>query len=422
MSQPVAMSCNAESRAKLPGAFFVTLLATMLFAMSFTMLTPVMPLFITDELGVSERWIGTATLLVASTAVTMRIPSGALSDRQNRRRIMLIGAVLGVMAACLNVASRTVGLFMVARIIAGASLALFTTAGKALAADLAPPERRGEGMGLYNGAFSLAQAVSFLLGEGVEKAAGFLAVFVLGGALTLGSLLVTLALPATQPDRTGSQGVRRDILHTLRMRGSWAAILLAMSMGATLALMFTFFPLMADRKNLFEDAPGLFAPVAIGMGLSIYALVDTVVEPVAGRISDRIGRRAIAIPGLVVVLGGIALLGRASATIDSYAAIVVLTIGWGMTRAAADAMAQDVVAPALRGMAAAVLYTGFDSAVGTSAQLLSTLIDGANFGAFFRALKVIVFVFGVAGLALSARLLTYEQRLARAAAASSSGD
>jgi MFS family permease len=397
----------------LPRAFYVSLAATTLFSLGLTAMIPILPLFLTDELGLAEHWIGTATLMVAFTAVSLRVPAGTFSDRYGRRSVMSFGAALGVVAACVYVASETLIIFLAARLLTGASLALFTTTGKALAADLAPAVRRGEAMGLTNAAFSVATIVSPLLGEGLKNAVGFRAVFALSGFLMLAALAVTYTLPIDQPRSGTARNTRRDIQMTLYERGTWAAILLMMSMGSVLALMFTFYPLLAERKKLFADAPGVIAPVAIGLGLSIWAITDSLVEPMAGRISDRLSRQLVAIPGLVLAALGVVALSQARHTLGAYTAIAVLTAGWGIVRPTADSVLQDAVPPVLRGMGTAVIYTMFDLAVGLDAQVFGSLINDSDFSTFFGALLVVLLAFGAAGIALSTRLLTYEQRAAR---------
>ena len=394
--------------------FYVALLATLLFAMGLTLVIPIVPLYITEELDAGDHWIGTATMFVALTAVVTRIPSGALSDRQGRRRLMLIGAGLGLGSALLYIFSVALPIFLAARVLTGLAIGLFTTASKALSADLAPASRRGEAMGLNNAAFTLSQVASPVMSEGLKNEISFQAVFVASALLMLVALAITWVLPSTRPDRTGSQGASRDVKTTLRERGIWASILSMFGLGAVLALIFTFYPLLAERKDLFHDAPGLFSSVAMGIGLSIWALTDTLIEPVAGRISDRIGRAPVMLPGMLICAIGVVLLSHATNTLATYAAIAILAGGWGIARAVADAIAQDAVAPVLRGIGAAAIYTAFDLAVGVDAQLLSSLIDGSDFTNFFYAVLVLLLSFGLSGLALSRRLITFDQRAAAA--------
>lgn len=406
------MSEHYDARPAFSRTFYVALLSVTLFAMGITILLPVIALYITDELSAAEHWIGTATIAVAVMAVSLRIPAGTLSDRHGRRRIMLIGAVLSIAAGVLYTFSAHLVIFLLARLLSGAGLGLFTSANKALVADLAPPERRGEALGLSNAAFSLAMVASPLLSEWLMNTFGFQAVFIVSTLLSAACLLVTYALPRVKPDHVQDQRARQLIRAAFRERGTWAANLLMLGMGALLALMFTYYPLFADRKDLFADAPRLFASIAMGLGLSIWALTDTVTEPLAGWLSDIVGRQKVAIPGLVITVAGISALSRAHDTYSTYLAVAVLALGWGTTRAVADTISQDAVAPALRGIGAAVVYTSFDISVGINAQVLGSLIHGSDFSAFFQFAMAVVLLFSIPGVILSTRLASYEQRAA----------
>ncbi len=401
-----------QIKTPLPRAFWIALIATTCYALSLTIMLPVLPLFITDELGAGEELIGMATFLIGVTAAVVRIPGGAFSDRYGRRAIMLIGAVLGVVAGVIYVFCQSFFVFIIARLFSGASLALYTTTSKALVADLSPPSRRGEALGLSNAAFSVALIVSPLLGEWLKNELGFWAVFVLSTVLSVITLGVTVLLPGGKPLRSAGASAGGDVKDTLHERGIWAALFVMIGMGAIMALMFSYFPLLAERKNYFADAPGVIASVAVGMGLSIWAITDTLIEPLAGAISDRVGRQVVMIPGLLIAVVGVAFLGRAHDTASAYIGVALMSLGWGTTRGIADAIGQDVLPPVLRGMGAAVLYAAYDLAVGLDAQVLGVLIDGSDFGQFFQATLVMSIVFSVVGILLATRLQTHERRVA----------
>jgi MFS family permease len=410
------------ARPPFPRAFYWSLLATTLYAMGLTMLVPIMPLFITDGIGAAEHWVGTATLFLTLAAVSTRIPGGAFSDRHGRRKIMLIGGVIGVVAALVYIITQNRATLLCARAMTGVSIALFTTTGKALAADLAPPMRRGEAMGMNNAAFSVASVISPVIGEGLKNGVSFRAVFLLSAILMFGALFAAYPLPRSAPERNTPFNPSADVKDTLRKRGMWSAILTMLSMGTVLAVMYTFYPLMAEREGLFIHTPDLLAPIAMGLGLSIWSLIDTLIEPVAGRLSDRIGRQPVALPGLLITALGVFALGQAHNMASAYSAIALLAGGWGMARAMADSVSQDALPPMLRGMGAAVLYTSFDLAVGANAQLLGSLVNGSDFSAFFAAALGAVLVFGLAGLLLATRLIPHDQRADQRETVPASGD
>ena len=401
---PPSRTLATAPRELLPRAYYVALFSVLLFSLGLTLPLPVLPLFVTDEIGAPAYWIGTATLFVTLTAVASRIPGGTLSDQHGRRKLMLIGAVIGIAASVLYSVAHSLAPFLVGRLLTGVSIGLFTTANKALIADLAPPSRRGEALGMSNAAFSIAMIASPLLGEGIKNALNFRAVFLASAVLSALATLVTYTLPRNRPENQPEGNMRHSVQLILRMRGAWASILLMVGTGVGFTVTITYFPLLAERKAVFADAPDWLAPVAIGLGLSVWALVDTLIEPVAGRLSDRAGRQTVAIPGLLLLMAGILAVSRIRQTGGAYLALALLAVGWGTVRTIGDALAQDSVPPALRGMVAAVVYTAFDLSIGVNAQLLGGLIQGDDFGAFFRAALGMTLVACLVGIALATRL------------------
>ena len=413
---------SISDRPPLPRTFYIAWIATLVYAFSLTVLIPIVALYVTDELHAAEHWIGTATLMVAFTAVFTRIPAGALSDRHGRRLLMLAGAGLGVLAALVYLLVPTLAGFLFGRLLSGASLAMFTTTAKALVADLAPPARRGEALGLHTAAFSLAAVLSPVISEWSKNNLSFQAVFAISGILAGVSGLCTWLLPSGRPEHTSLRQPHADMVQALKQRGLWAAMVLMFGLGTGLALMFTFYPLLAERKDLFADSPALFASVAMGLGLSIWAVAGVIATPLAGALSDRLGRLTIAVPGLLIATAGVYALSRASNTLTTYIAIAILALGWSSARAVSDSITQDAVPAALRGVAAAIAYTAFDLAVGGDAQLLGALIDGRDFSRFFTATMGLLLVFGSLGLLLARGLVAFERRQPVSLSAPADGD
>ncbi len=404
---PPTRTTASATRETFPRAYYVALLSVLLYALGLTLILPVLPLFVTDALGAPTYWVGTATLFVTLTAVVSRLPSGTLSDRHGRRKLMLIGVAVGVVANLLYSVTHTLLPFLVGRLLSGMSIGLFTTANKALVADLAPPSRRGEALGMSNAAFSIAMIASPLLGEGIKNALGFREVFLTSAALSALSALTTYTLPRNRPEHQPEGNMRQSVQTILHMRGAWASILLMVGAGVGFTVTITYFPLLAERKAVFADAPAWLGSVAIGLGLSIWALVDTLIEPIAGRLSDRVGRQTVALPGLALLMGGLWAVSHIRHTEEAYLALALLAVGWGTVRTIGDALAQDSVPPPLRGMIAAVIYTAFDLSIGVNAQVLGGLIQGEDFSAFFHAAFGFTLAACGLGIALSTRLRPY---------------
>lgn len=85
---------------------------------------------------------------LALASVLIRPLAGPLTDRWGRRPVLVAGALLFGGAPVLYALCHNVTPLLAARVAHGIGLALFTTAYQALVADLTPPGRRGEGLGM----------------------------------------------------------------------------------------------------------------------------------------------------------------------------------------------------------------------------------------------------------------------------------
>lgn len=159
------------------------------------LIMPVMPdLLLELAPSVEDATIGAAAWwgawLTAAYAVMQFLMSptlGNLSDAYGRRPVMLISLLVMGVDYLIMAISPTMALLFVARIIAGAASATFSTA-NAFVADITPPEKRAQNFGLIGAAFGvgfvLGPAIGGLLGE-----FGARAPFWAAAALTFANLL-----------------------------------------------------------------------------------------------------------------------------------------------------------------------------------------------------------------------------------------
>src|ERR1700761_3753269 len=87
---------------------------------------------------------------VAGRLALMGIPVGLLVDRINRLRVMIVATVLWVLAALATAWSPSLSILFVSRVLAAAAGSALLTTAVSLAADLSPPEHRGQAMQLIN--------------------------------------------------------------------------------------------------------------------------------------------------------------------------------------------------------------------------------------------------------------------------------
>jgi MFS family permease len=366
-------------------AFIIALTANVFFFSSFQGLFPVLPRFIAevvvkrpvDSVGGE---VGLASALMALVAVFTRVPAGQLADRWGRRRFMFVGAACFALAPLIYTASQGMGLFLWGRAVHGVGLATFTPAFQALAADLAPADRRGEVMGLAGASSSMAFVCAPLLGDWLASTLGYTPVF--GASAVVGAISVCLVLligappvPASEKTSAAEVGLttRASLRLTLTQKGVRAGVLTMAALGVPFGTLIAFLPLLAAEKGV----------AGVGGVFSVYAVTVFVSQPLAGWLSDRAGRRGVILPGLVLTSLATVVLYLGASSWAFLLAGGLFGLGGGMVRGGIDAMVQDSVPSTLRGTAAAVQYTSFDFWIGVSSYPAGLLANAVGYATTF---------------------------------------
>jgi MFS family permease len=140
--------------------------------------------------------------------------------------------------------------------------------------------------------------------------------------------------------------------------------LLMTAQMATYGVVASFVPILAARRGL--DNPGLF--------FLVYAAAIFVAQTVAGRASDRLGRMAVVLPGLIVSAIGLA----AIAAVGGWWLLVagaVYGVGAGMVQPALFAAGGDRVPATERGSAMATMGLFLEIGIG-GGSVVAGLVAG----------------------------------------------
>lgn len=360
----------ASPRSRFPLPFYLSLLSTLLLFFGMQALMPVLPLYVL-HLGGTPADNGLVLWVFALASVLARPLSGVLADRWGDRLMLTTGALFFGGAPFLYAFCPNVLTLLLARAVHGAGMAVYTTSFRAVATELSPPERRGEGLGLIGTASSLTTVVAPLAGEALAQSRGILSLCIVLGALGLVAFGISLALPGGKRDHGGDaySGLRVVLRRGNVCRGTGAMALLGVSYGALVG----YLPLLAQARGLGPT----------GWAYTAYAVAVVAGGMVAGRLADRWGRRQVMLPGwmlVTVATGGLALAGSRWEMIGLSA---LYGLGWGAVRTALDAWVQDGVGSSLRASATASQYTAFDLSIGLGSWGLGVLAQAVGYGPMF---------------------------------------
>lgn len=366
-------------------SFALAVAGTLAMFLGFFLLLPTLPPYATS-LGASNGEVGILVAAFTIAAAITRVSAAPAMDRRGPKRGLLLGLVLIVVATASYAAASSVSALLALRVVQGVGWGLSTTGFGTLVARLAPPLRRGEAIGWWGMAPTVALALSPPSGGILAARFGFETVFVVSAVVAAAGLLVVAPIASPRDEGAAGRAGRffRPPPGTLLPAGT--LFLASLAYGALTA----FLPVeLADR-------PGVAGSFFAVFGLAILAS-----RPFTGRLSDRVGRPALVVPGLAMGVVGTVLVGFAHDPPALFAAAVLLGIGiGGATFPVLMAHAIDRAPLHARGAAMATYMTAYDAAIAIGAGGLGPLYDGAGFlwmnvvAAAFMALGLLVFMVG----------------------------
>ncbi|MCB2408540.1 MFS transporter [Hymenobacter lucidus] len=353
--------------------FWLMCLSSFLFFMSFNMLLPELPDFLT-RLGGAE-YKGFIIALFTLTAGLSRPFSGKLADTVGRIPVMVFGSLVCFVCGFFYPWVTTVVGFMGLRLLHGFSTGFKPTGTAAFIADIIPYERRGEAMGLLGVAGSLGMAAGPALGPQITAATSLDTLFYCSSGLALLSLAVQGTMTETLPAE------QRQRFSWSLLRLNWHEILEPQVLAPALVTLLCLFPFGAIL-TIVPDQSRVLGLKAADKGLfyTCYTLASLVVRLVAGRASDKYGRLPVLRVSTVMMVVALVLLTLVEHSVPLFlGAAMLFGLATGLNSPTLYAWTVDLSHPARRGRAVATMYIALEVGIGLGALLAGWVysnIDG----------------------------------------------
>jgi EmrB/QacA subfamily drug resistance transporter len=391
-------------------ALVVLCLGFLMIILDATIVNVALPSIQTD-LGFSQSglaWVVNAYLIAFGGLLLL---AGRIGDLIGRRRVFMIGLVSFTAASLLCGVSQSRGLLIGARFVQGVGGALTSAVILGMIVTMFPkPREQAKAIGVYSFVASSGASIGLLAGGALTQAINWhwiffvnlpigIATLVLGrrliakdegigldkGADLPGAVLITGSLMLGVYTIVEARDYGWGSLHTLglgavavamlagfiarqasarnplmplrvfRSRNVWAANLIQCLMVAGMFGMFFLGALYLQRVLGFDPLEvGLaFLPVSLGIGVLSLGFSE--------RLIMRFGSRATLIPGLVSIIGGLALFARAPVDanywVDILPTMLLLGVGAGVAFPALMTLAMSGVTPEESGLASGLANT-----------------------------------------------------------------
>lgn len=375
------------------------------------------------------QWIVLAYLLAITTLI---VSIGRLGDLVGRRRLLLSGILLFVVASAACAAASTLWALIAGRAIQGVGAAVMMALTMAFVGETVPKNKTGRAMGLLGTMSAVGTALGPTLGGILIAGIGWPAVFLINLPLGLAALLLAYRfLPADRP-RGDASRPRFDHLGTVLLAATLGAYALAMTIGrGNFGLWNLIFLLVAVvgaalfivaekrapapliRLSMFQNrvlSAGFGMSVLVttvmmatlvvgpfylsgalalnaahtGLAMSAGPIVAALAGIPAGRMVDRFSAQRMTAAGLIVMLAGCLLLPilPSDAGVSGYVApLMLMTAGYALFQAANNTSVMTSIGPDDRGVVAGIVSLARNLGLVTGASVMGSVFAfgaGAN--------------------------------------------
>ncbi len=340
--------------------FWAISLSMFLFMTSFNLIIPELNTFITHLDGAEYK--GLIIALFTITAALARPFSGKMADRSGRKSTMYVGTLVAILVTFLYPISGSVTFFLMLRFFHGFSTGFLPTGATAMVTDILPVHKRGQGMGVFGTAISLGIGVGQFLGSPIAQWLSLNGLFFTSGLLAFGALLIIATVKETHPSPVNITWetfiIRKSDVFEKRVFP--AAVVMFLTVTCT-GLIFVVTP----------DMSGYLGIANKGWYFVYYVVSTIIVRLLAGKLSDRIGRRQALLIGITFLMLAMVLTGNSEGEFTYTVASFIFGVATGINSPTLFAWTADLSPVHRRGIGSGTLFIALELGIlfGSSSTL-----------------------------------------------------
>lgn len=367
-----------------------------LMSASYTMLIPFLPLYLTEELGVTENanlWSGAVFSITFVFSAIMAPIWGAMADRGSRKLMALRSAILLAVSYTLGGFVQTPFQLFLVRVFQGVSAGLWPAL-LSLMSSNCPQQKVGFSMGVMQGALTAGHVIGPLIGGVLAQYFGMRASFYLGGAslffITLVILFAVKEPPRSAPAKSAAEKAAAKAVKKQSLFAIPVVCVLLIAAGLTQTSItvsmpiFTYYvgELLGTNENLVAISGYVFA---------VLGIAGVIASPFWGWLGQSVGFKSV----LLATMFGAGLFAIISAIPQTLTPFVVLRFIGGLAFAgifpAINSMLTTYTPASDRGRAFGVSFS-----VQQAGSIIGPLIGGGV--ASFCSLQIVMIFAGVVQL------------------------
>lgn len=368
---------------------------------AFMLLTPLLPLYLSETYGADKQLIGLVLSGYAVAALCIRPFSGFFVDSFPRKTVLLLFYFLTAAFFGGYLIAGSLTMFAIFRTLHGAPFGATGVSLSTVAIDVLPPSRRAEGIGYYGLSNNIATAISpgvamFLFAHYHS----YDMLFALSLVCSLAGLIVNATLKLK--DRELIKEKQPISLDRFLMLKGWAHFLVIFTVAVAYSILSTYVAIYGKEEMGITGGTGLF--------FTLFA-VGLIISRLTGSKSLRKGQIVRnASLGILVSISGFILFASVHNMVGYYLAPFVIGLGNGHLWPAFQMMFINMAPHSQRGTANSTLLTSWDLGMGVGMFAGGAIAEHVGYhaafwsGAVFYALGVVFYFAYVRGYYLRHKL------------------
>lgn len=367
--------------ARLPRGIWMLGFVSLFMDISSEMIHAILPLFVVGTLGASASLLGLLEGIAEAAAQISKLLSGVLSDRWGSRKgLALLGYGMAAAVKPLFPLASTVTAVFAARFADRVGKGIRGAPRDALVADIAPPELRGAAFGLRQsldtvGAFAGPLIAILLMSVWMFDLRTVMWVACIPAVIAVAFLAFGVQEP---PHR--QEGARKPGFD-LRTATSLGAGFWRVTAAGSAMMMARF----SEAFLVLKAAESGLSTAYVPLVMVVMSLVYSLASYPSGILSDRVGRRALLMAGLLVLIAADLVLAFSASITMMLAGVALWGLHMGLTQGGLSSLVADEAPQALRGTAFGMFNLATGVALLAGSVLAGLLWDHFGSAATFLA-------------------------------------
>lgn len=355
-----------------------------IFVVFYALLT-LMPMYALDLPGGTVSQAGLVTTIFLLSVILVRPFSGLILEKFGRKRMLGLSMLAFAVSTFSYILTEDIKLLLILRFIHGVSFSIATTVTLSIAADIVPPERRGEGLGYFGMSMNLAVVVGPFIALTLQPLISYHSIFLIFGVIMIIGWLCGVFVKDTVQEVQPS-AKRKLSWSDLFERKALAISSVGIFVSFAYASIMSFISLYAQSIGLFETASYFFLVFAAAMLIS---------RPITGRLFDTMGPNIIIIPSILIFAAGLFVLSLASSTWMLLLAGALIGLGYGTLLPSFQTLAIQASPNRRSAYATATFFTLFDTGIAVGSFVLGIAVTYMGYANLYMALGgfVVLIVF-----------------------------